>query len=181
MDSAVFKKLNEAYSHFIKRDEKISVASLCKKAQVARATFYLHFNTLEDFSHQSNMYILSKFIKQTILLLKAQESNIDNVIKKENIIFEDYEIVLLKYYTEGNYYLSFLKAFQENDINEIRKYLYEKFGNDFVIKNCKKLEFFLNGFLTITYLNIIDYNEERFKFEMHHCFQFEKQFLNHSI
>lgn len=168
MDKGVNKKLNTALAKLASKTGcKITVTNLCEKADVSRATFYLYHNDLDDFLNKSREYILRRFFEQMKLIMQATDKELETVLLRKNIIFDDAEIMLLRYFADGNSYYTFAEAANRFVMPQLEELIIEKWGKDCYEKNRFKFKYFFNGFITVLYFDIINYNENKIKFEMY--------------
>lgn len=76
--------------------EYITVKDICKKAEVNRSTFYLHYETIADLLDESVEYMSNGFLKyfcENDISSKINNSNLDELI----FIKPDYIIPYLSY------------------------------------------------------------------------------------
>ncbi|MBQ8502766.1 MAG: TetR/AcrR family transcriptional regulator [Clostridia bacterium] len=168
MNKGINLKLHKAYAKLIKNnDDKITVTDLCEKADVARATFYLYYKSIDEFILKSKEYLIVKLYEQSELIMKASDAELDNVLKRKNIIFDDFELELLKYYTSGSNYLEFAALMNELLAPRYKNLMVEKWGEEFYEKNKAKFEFFKNAVTPLLYFNLLDYDESTIRYDMH--------------
>lgn len=177
MKNKVFEKLLTAYSSLILKESKINVSTLCQKADVGRATFYLYYKDIEDYINSCEDYIISKLIKQLELIISADENEVFNVIKKENMLFKDYEVNLLQHFTNRDSYLVFMKKSYPFSLEIIKKYAEKKFGKKFIEDNYKTLDYFFSGYFTLIYFNVLDYNEDVFRSDIENIIKLAKKLI----
>ena len=85
MDSAVERKLLKAYNELLRKNaDKITVTSLCEKADVSRATFYLYYSSINEFTEKCREYIIKKLNAQAKLIITCDESMLHTIKKKKN-------------------------------------------------------------------------------------------------
>lgn len=168
MNKGINLKLHKAYAKLIKKnEEKITVTSLCEKAGVARATFYLYYKGIDEFVLKSKEYLVTKLYDQTERIMKASDAELDTVLARKNILFDDFELELMNYYTSGGSLLEFAYLANELIAPRYKTLMTEKWGEEYYNKNSEKFEFFKNAFVPLLYLNLIDYDESSIKYEIH--------------
>lgn len=165
------RKLIVALCELIKKNDerKLIVSNLCKKADISRATFYLHYKNFDEFREALKDYIIDKILNQAFILLLCEDRELKNAVKKENLIFDEYDNILLGYFTSNENCIEFgSKAFlnaekylQKLDISES---LYEK-----MISDDKTYTVFFAGYACLVYFGLSDYDETRFRKEMERC------------
>ena len=65
MESKVEKKLYEALAKIVsKGEEKLSVSTLCEKADVSRASFYIYYKDLDDFEAKCRTCVSERLFEQ---------------------------------------------------------------------------------------------------------------------
>lgn len=167
MDKPINQKLMSAFSELAKKDEdKISVTSLCKKADIARATFYLYYVNIDEYIDSLRNYVIGKFYLQAKEFITCEENKICYKVKKENLILNDTELSLLDYFAGGLKYIPF--AMNADSIIRVGFFqeVFEKEGERYVEKNKTKLEFFLCGYIAVVYFDLIYYDEQRLLFDL---------------
>ncbi len=148
----------------------MTVSFLCRKADIARATFYLHYNSFDDFIESIKMIIIKKLVKEAMILLMCDDKDLKHAVKKDNFIFDEYDYILLKYFTSNenciefgsNVFLNAEKIFAETDIPVI---MAEKITSGLH----KGYEAFFAGYICMVYLGLCEYNEAWFGKEIERC------------
>lgn len=166
MENKVNQRLLCAYAALLEKPyEKISVTKLCEKADVSRATFYIHYSDLDAFIQKVKEYLLKKFCRQMEIIMLARDTELEELLKKENFVFNDTELNLLRSLALGNNYLDFAKSARKYVIkySEVAK---KYTGEAYYAENSVKLNYFFNGFFMLLYFSLIDYDEEKVKFEI---------------
>lgn len=92
MDLALIALLKE------KPFEYITVSEICKKAEVNRSTFYLHYETIGDLLDESTRYLLDDFLSYFTPDIKSVSLNLKKCRLDELVFIRDeYLIPYLKY------------------------------------------------------------------------------------
>lgn len=167
MDRNVTRRLLDAYSGFIrKQSEKITITTLCEKADISRATFYVYFSDIDDFYEKINKYMIDKFFCQATLILSCSESEFSKTVKKENLIFDENELVILSHMIKGVKYIDFALLVDEyySDKNNHLLYTTEMWN-----KYRREIDIFFRGYLPILITDLYEYDELRFKKDMIYC------------
>ena len=167
MNKPIDIKLIRAYSRLLKKEtKKISVCLLCETANVSRASFYIYYKGMSEFENILDTYILNKFFEQSTYLLRCSEEEFIKAIKKENLFFDKYELIILRHMISGSNYLKFA-AFADN------YYLKEKeaslFSEEVWKKHKPDLDFFSRGYLMILILGLTGYMENTFEKDIRKC------------
>ncbi len=170
MDREVNRKLIKAYSDIVKKDEsKISVTLLCEKAEVSRATFYLYYKDMEDFTETVLEYLTNLLLKQAKLLMCSTENEIHYLVKTENLVFSKEELALFVYFINSNRYLEFAGYFEKIIKQCFVSEITNLNGEDFYNKNKLLFEFHLCAFITMLVFDLIFYNAKTFESDMLNC------------
>ena len=167
MDKPINQKLMSAFNELAKKDEdKISVTSLCKKADIARATFYLYYVNIDEYIDNLRNYIIGKFFEQAKSFIECSEAEIHQIVKKESLILNDTELSLLNYFAGGLKYIPF--AMSADSIIRVGffKDVVETEGQEYFEKNKIKLEIFLCGYIAIIFFALTNYDEQKLLFEV---------------
>lgn len=167
MYKKINRKLLAAYSKLLQREiEKISVTSLCDKAGIARATFYIYYSSMEEFYKKLSDYIIDKLFKQSVAIINCNDADFRTVIKKENLLFDDDEIYILRDMIKGTNYIDFATLTESYYADRKNDSLYttEMWSN-----HKDGIDLFSRGYLPILLSDITDYNEVRFRNDMKYC------------
>ncbi|MBQ7962178.1 MAG: TetR/AcrR family transcriptional regulator [Clostridia bacterium] len=165
------QKLTVALCDIIKKNDerKMTVTNLCKKADVSRAAFYLHYKDFDEFTEALKDDIIKKIIKESFLLLMCDDNELSYAVKKENIIFDEYDYMLLSYFTSNEKCIEFgSKAFAHAEEYFDAVDASGMLKNKMTIANCGYSAFFA-GYICIIYLGLSDYDEVRFRKEIEKC------------
>lgn len=75
--------LNEAFTKMVSRDETVTVASLCREADINRSTFYSHYETLDDFKSSLERILTDDMIRLTskVLTARTQEEAREGILR----------------------------------------------------------------------------------------------------
>lgn len=167
MDKKINKRLLAAYAELIKKNEdKITVTLLCEKANISRASFYLYHKDIDSFIESIREYLINKFYKQMELILSVSDNELKGVLLRKNLVFDDSELKILIFFALGSNYLAYAVDSQKFMLPRLELFFINSFGEDYYNKNRAKFEYFINGFVMMLYYNLINYNEEKIKFEI---------------
>ena len=167
MNKSIDIKLIKAYSKLLKKGtKKISVCLLCETAEVSRASFYIYYKSMREFENSLGTYMLNKFFEQSTYLLRCSEEELEKAINKENLFFDKYEMVILKYMISGSNYLDFASFADSYYLKEKEKSL---FSQEIWEKHRRELDFFSRGYLTILILGMTGYMENTFEKDIRKC------------
>lgn len=172
MYKPIDRKLTVALCEIIKKNDKrkMTVSYLCRKAGIARATFYLHYKSFDEFIETEKKYIIRKLLKEAFFLLMCDDKELKNAVKKENLIFDEYDCILLGYFTSNENCIefgskAFLNAEKFFSDSDIPKALAEKMLSGMH----KGYEAFFAGYICIVYFCLSNYDETRFRKEIEIC------------
>lgn len=164
------KRLRTAFAQLLceKSYKDINVKELADYADMSRATFYLHFSSLDEFFRYCKRYLIEVFFRQLIYFLDNRD-NLDEVCKRSNLIVSHTDRELFaQYRCQEIYFVG------EYDFNTVNPYFYEyftrKFSDKFVSENTVKIDFFIRAF-SVTAMELFDnYSKDRAKREMYYTF-----------
>ncbi|MBQ2940934.1 MAG: TetR/AcrR family transcriptional regulator [Clostridia bacterium] len=152
MDKALISLLEE------KSFEYITISEICKKANVNRSTFYLHYENMVDLLNETARFLLDGFMayfddERKSIVKKLMESSLDEL----NFISDEYLHPYLSYIKENR--LVFSTALLHADsfgFNEIFQRLYENVFNpilerfNYPVADRKyAMMFYLNGITAV--------------------------------
>lgn len=103
MDEALINLLEN------KEYEFISITEICKKAGVNRATFYLHYNNMDDLLEETITFVNKKFISSFSKTTLANTSIKELSIEEKMFITPEYLIPLLLYVKKNSKILKLYK------------------------------------------------------------------------
>lgn len=125
MDLALISLLEE------KPFEYISVSEICKKANVNRSTFYLHYENIVDLLNETVRFLLDDFVSyfnvdKENLINKFKESSLEEL----NFISNDYLQPYLSYIRDNKHVFSTVLSHSDSfGFNDIFQRLYENIFN----------------------------------------------------
>lgn len=167
MDKKINKRLLAAYAELIKKNEdKITVTLLCEKANISRASFYLYHKDIDSFIESIREYLINKFYKQMELILSVSDNELKSVLLRKNLVFDDSELKVLIFLALGSNFLAYAVDSQKFMLPRLELFFINSFGEDYYNNNRAKFEYFINGFVMMLYYNLINYDEEKIKFEI---------------
>ncbi len=172
MDKSTNRKLISAYAKLLKKDvDRITVSLLCERADVARATFYIHYKDMSDFKDALHRYLIDKFFEQATLFLCCDENDFVKNLKKENLLFNDNELIILKDMVSGSNYIEFAQLSDKYFLKELKSSV---FAENVQTKFKDELDIFIRGYLPILVIGLTDYNETVFRSDVKNCRLFFK-------
>ena len=167
MNESTERKLCVAYSKLLrKQTEKITVTELCRKADVSRATFYIYYKDIDEYVEKLRMHIASQLFGQASRLLLCSDSEFPKFIKKENLVFGEYETEILKNMLSGANYLTFASL---TDVLFVGEKNASPFSGSAWEKHREEIELFTRGYLIILISGLINYSEADFRSDMRNC------------
>lgn len=166
-NSITDQKLITAYSKLVnKQTDKITVSLLCKKADVARATFYTHYKDLDDFVNKLKDHIIDKFFEQATALLVCSEADLKEAVKKENLLLNKCELDILRFMISDTNYIGF--ALDANDYYA-SQHENSLFSEEVWKKHNEEINLFACGYLMILIFGITQYEETAFTENIKFC------------
>lgn len=164
------KRLRVSLSELLrdKNYKNVSVKELTDNAEMSRAAFYLHFDSMDTFLRYCKKHLMKVLSEQLIAFLDNRE-RLEEVCKRSNLVVSTSDRDLFMQYRSQEIY--FIK---DRDFNTVNAYFYEyfrkRFSDEFVEKNETKLEFFIRAY-TVTAMELFDdYSRDRAKKEMQYTF-----------
>lgn len=152
------RKMDEAFLEILeKKDlEYITVKEICKKADVNRSTFYLHYETINDLLNESADYVLEIFFDYFKGMEKIDPKTCDT--KDLYLITPKYIKPWLTYIKEHHRLFEALaKNYQvlpfKYGYSELYKYIVDPIMDRFNVKEEKRKyinSFFMHGVLALT-------------------------------
>ncbi len=152
MDKALISLLEE------KSFEYITVSEICKRANVNRSTFYLHYENTIDLLNETTRFLLDNFgayfnVDRENLISKFKESSLDEL----NFISDEYLHPYLSYIKENKHIFTTVLSHSDSfGFNDIFQRLYENIFNpildrfEYPLADRKyAMMFYLNGITAI--------------------------------
>jgi len=154
------KKMDEALISLLEKKsiEYITVSEICKKANVNRSTFYLHYENIIDLLNETARFLLDGFIvcfniDRKAITKKIRESSLEELV----FISDEYLHPYLSYIKENKRVFKTVLAHSDSfGFNEIFQKLYENIFNpilerfDYPTADRKYvMMFYLNGITAI--------------------------------
>ncbi len=166
------RRLRKAYAELLSRKsyKTISVKELTDHAEMSRAAFYLHFDSIEDFSFETSQYLIRKITSQLIFWLSDGRENLEKNCKKRNLLIDENDRNLFAQYKEQEIYFTGKSSF---DIVApmFFEFVSERFGVSF--EECSenwKLIFFIRAFAASIMDSIAGYDGKRMYSELTYVF-----------
>ncbi len=174
MQNSVEERLRLAMAELAHKNvEKISVSSLCKKAEVSRASFYIYYKDLDDLIVKTREYIINKLCEQLNIIL-----DIKNTVKeKQRLVLSNNDIELLKGFLGKHVYWEF--AFDANRIiaPRYKKLIVERYGEAFYNEKKEIFEFLLNGGVASLCIDLVFNDKESYIKNMDRVAEIAKDLL----
>ncbi len=160
MCTSVEEKLRRTLAKLADKNvKKISVSSLCEKADISRASFYIHYNDMEDLIDKTRQYIINKLDEQLNILLDIKDGV---YCGKDLMVFNAVDISLLKGFTGKHVYWDFAVNANSIIFPRYEKKMIERWGEEYYNKNKEKFEFLLNGGVATLYFDLLNYDKETY-------------------
>ena len=125
MDKALISLLED------KTFEYITVSEICKKANVNRSTFYLHYENTVDLLNETVRFLLDDFVAYFDVDTKSIVNKFrESPLEELNFISDEYMHPYLQYIKDNNHIFSTVLSHSDSfGFNEIFKRLYENIFN----------------------------------------------------
>lgn len=166
------RRLRKAYTVLLNRKnyKSVSVKELTEYAEMSRAAFYLHFESIEDFSFQCSQYLIKKITSQMLLWLGDGRSNIEKNCKRRNLLLDETDMELFLCYLEQEIYFAGYSS-MDTIFPMFCEFLSEKFGISF--DECSansKLRFFIRAFSSTIMESLVKYDSKKMAKELKYVF-----------
>lgn len=166
------RRLKKAYAILLanKSYKTITVKELADSAELSRAAFYLHFESIEDFSFQCSQYLIRKLTEQMLLWLGDGRENIEKNCKKRNLLLDEVDRDLFLQFVKQEIYF-----FGYSSMDTIAPMYYafmnEKFGiePECCAKN-NELRFFIRAFSATLMESFYDYDSKKMARDLEYVF-----------
>ena len=142
-----------------KNDEKLPVSTLCKKAGVSRAGFYVYYKDMEDFIDQGREYIVNRLFEQMMHIMKVEDNKQSRL---NSLILTDTDIDLFKIYIGKHAYQDFALAANRVIFPKYEVVMIERWGEEYYEKNKQVFEFAFNGAFSMLVIDLLDFDKNTF-------------------
>lgn len=173
------RRLMKAYTSLLSSEsyKSVSVKKLTDTAEMSRAAFYLHFDSMEDFSYQCSQYLIRKISKQMIHWLSQGPGMIEYTCKKRNLLIDETDRELFRQYVRQEIYFPGYSSF-----DTLSGMYYEFVAERFSVsveecKNNSNLNFFIRAFSASIMDSIADYDSKKMCRDMHYVFMIWNKLL----
>ena len=139
----------------------MSVSSLVEEADISRATFYLYFQSLEEFEADTFRYMLSLFIEQIVEFLLAGKTKAKETCKRKNLIFTEDDFELFSCSHSVNSRFDFNEKVYEITFDELLNRIDKYFDKSFIKKNKDRFDLFYIGYVCVMTENFLDYHSSK--------------------
>lgn len=166
------RRLRKAYSALLesKNYKSISVRELTDYAEMSRAAFYLHFDSIEDFSFECSQYLIRKITAQMIFWLSDGRENIEKNCKKKNLLIDENDIKLFCQYLHQEIFFTGKSSF---DVVAPMFYYFvsERFNvPQDVSRTDSKLNFFIRAYAVSIMDSVAQYDSKRMSKEISYVY-----------
>ena len=171
-DARVFRRLRSAYAQLLQESEidEITVTELTDRADMSRATFYLHFGSMDEFRNECFRHIIETALRQCGLWFEAGRDGIEEASKKKNLIMNQSDRDLLNFYMTQEIYKQYHNLFSFYDMCTAMHIFTDTWSDAFIDENSGKLTVFFTGFIVNTMPNLTNYSSKQVRREMDYIF-----------
>lgn len=171
-DARIFRRLRAAYAQLLQESEidEITVTELTGQADMSRATFYLHFGSMDEFRNECFRYIIETALRQCGLWFEAGRDGIEEAGKKKNLIMSQSDRDLYRFYLSQEIYKQYHNLFVFYDMRTAMHIFTDTWSDAFIDENSGKLTVFFTGFIVNTMPNLSDYSSKKLRREMDYIF-----------
>lgn len=162
-ENRTHRRLKKAYCQLLsqKNHKLISVKELTDCAEMSRAGFYLHFDSIEDFSYQCSQYLIRKITSQIIFWLSQGKENLEKNCKKQNLLLTQGDRELFCHYVKQEMYFPGKSSF-----DTLAPMYYEFFAEKFSLsaEQCsknKEMRFFIRALSASIMDTIVNYDSKK--------------------
>ncbi len=171
-DIRTHRRLRKAYTALLEKKnyKSITVKELTEYAEMSRAAFYLHFDSIENFSFECSQYLIRKITSQMIFWLSEGRDKLNENCRKRKLLIDENDRELFSYYVKQEIYYSDYSSF-----GVIAPIYYEFLSERFSVsteelKNSSKLNFFIRAFSASIMDSIENYDSKRMIKELTYVF-----------
>ncbi len=164
------RRLRKAFTELLceKSYSSITVKELADRAEMSRATFYLHFDSIYSFSLYCKKYLIEELSHQLLCFLDNREK-LDEVCKRSNLLISLSDRKLfMQFYLQEIYFSEDMDFLHANPY--FIDFFVKRFSEIFVSENIIKINFFIRSY-TVTLMELFcNYSKERALRELHYTF-----------
>lgn len=178
------RRLRKAYTVLLenKNYKSISVKELTEYAEMSRAAFYLHFDSIEDFSFECSQYLIRKISSQMVFWLSDGRENIEKNCKKKNLLIDENDRKLFCQYLHQEIYFTGKSSF-DVVTSIFYDFVAERFGVS--REECRtdsKLNFFIRAYAASIMESVDQYESKRMSKEISYVYTiWEKLFPEYKL
>lgn len=157
------RRLRKAYCRIIRKNQydKMSVSSLVEEADISRSTFYLYFQSLEEFEADTFKYASALFVEQIVEFLLAGKTKAKETCKRKNLIFTEDDFELFSCSHSVNSRFDFNEKVYEITFYELLNRIDKYFDKSFIKKNKDRFDLFYIGYVCVMTENFLDYHSSK--------------------
>lgn len=171
-DTRFFRRLRAAYAQLLQESEidEITVTELTGQADMSRATFYLHFGSMDEFRNECFKHIIETALRQCGKWFEAGRDGIEEAGKKKNLIMNQSDRDLFRFYMSQEIYKQYHYISTLYDTRTAMHIFTDTWSDAFIDANSGKLTVFFTGFIVNTMPNLSDYSSKKLRREMDYIF-----------
>lgn len=175
MQTTVEEKMRITAAKLAEKEiDKISVSDFCKKADVSRASFYIHYKDMDDLIKKTRRYIIDKFGEQLdILFAEMLGTNKRNTC----VIFDEYDVSLLKGFSGKDIYWDFVSEASQVLFPKYEKKMIERWGEAYYNEKKGTFEYLFIGSAGILYADLLKNNMKNCGKSMNYIGKISREFL----
>ncbi len=171
-ENRTHRRLRKAYTFLIsqKSYKEISVKELVDYAEMSRAAFYLHFDSIEDFSFQCSQYLIKKITSQMFRWLDGGKDNAEKNCKKRNLLLDETDRELFCQYVRQEIYFTGYSS-MDTIAPMYYDFLQRRFG--LTVEECiadMNLCFFIRAFSATIMETLMNYDSKKAARELQYVF-----------
>lgn len=178
-EQRLFNRLDKAYCVLLqeKSPDKITVTELTKQADMARATFYLHFDSMEQFHLQCVSRLLSLCLRQCTAWFCAGREGIQQACRRSRFMLTPTDCALIEKLILTDGFLDYFSVLHFSDTHTAMRIFCPQWTDGFIEENRGALSVFFAGFLASTLPCLPNYNSRAMCTQMAYIFEIWEYFF----
>ncbi len=171
-EKRIIRRLRNAYAYLLSQhpEEPISVTELTDCAEMARATFYLHYENMDAFRKDCFVYILQLALQQCRSWFENGRGGIAEGCKKNKLLLTTLDRDLLTALIRQQAFVEYYDLLQTFDLTEEMKVFYADKASCFTAADYGKCKLFFVGFVTSCLGDLVEYSSSKMRSHLTYMF-----------
>ena len=170
-EKRIIRRLRNAYAYLLSQhpEEPVSVTELTDCAEMARATFYLHYENMDAFRKDCFVYILQRVLQQCRSWFENGRSGIAEGCKKNKLLLTSLDRELLAALIRQQAFVEYYDLLQTFDLTQEMNTFYadKAFLTTADYGKCK---LFFVGFVTSCMGDLMEYSSSKMRLHLSYMF-----------